>query len=83
MAMFEVVTEHFAIYEHPSDLPWPFAVRGHRVFHGVNRPVPRSEPLALTTSIEAARAALRLLRPGLINVGRFPGDDPVIAEVWI
>jgi hypothetical protein len=30
-------------------------------------------------SLDAARA---LLPPGLVPIGRSPGDDPVIVEVW-
>jgi hypothetical protein len=38
------------------------------------------QPLAVTGDLAAAR---RALPEGLVNIGRMPGDDPVIFEVWV
>lgn len=66
------------IYDRPRDLPGGFVVREWFVSSdgieagpvlGIDLP-----------SIDAARA---LVPPDLYNVGRMPGDDPVIVEVWI
>lgn len=64
----------FAVYKAPSDFPGKYVVR---LFDG-------EKPTAMITvcaTLEAARMTIDGRR--FYNIGRQPGDDPVIVEVWI
>ena len=75
--MSDVILSQYAIYDHPSDYPHNFVVRRWDVYDGFDVPVPNGNPV-LAETLEGARAAVP---PGLVNIGRMPGDDPVILEV--
>ncbi len=66
----------FVIYDHPKDYPDFVVMREWHVHAG------KAEPGAVIVQhdIEACR---RHLPNGAINIGRQPGDDPVIIEVWV
>ena len=70
------VLEMFVIYDHPKDYPDFVVLRVWSVHAG------RVEPgiSYVEKTIEACR---RHLPNGAINIGRQPGDDPVIVEVWV
>lgn len=72
------VLEFWTIYERPSDHPDKFVVRRCEV----KAPGLIVHDAHCTThdTLEAARAAVP---PGLYNLGRQPGDDPVIKETWL
>lgn len=70
----------WTVYRNPSDYPGKFVVR-----ESVTIPIPPylmfdPEPLVVCDSLEEARAALP---QGAFNLGRNPGDEPQIAEVWL
>lgn len=67
----------WTVYSNPSDYPGRWVVRRARVYAGAV--VPEATPVAVTDTLEAARAAIP---PGLFRQPRYPEDDPVIAEVW-
>lgn len=67
----------WVIYERPSDYPESFVVRRVQVVAG-KLLFDKTRELRLT--LEEARAAIPA---GLHNLGRQPGDDPVIREVWL
>jgi hypothetical protein len=74
--------EVFVVYQNPSDFPpGTFVVRRRVV--GRDRDEADKEPFVVAQSLDAARVCLQVRRPGLTNIGRYPEDDPVIAEVWI
>lgn len=64
----------FVIYENPSDFPGLFVVRRWLLTQ------PDAEPWFVGSTLGAARESLPL---GLYNLGRQPGDDHTIKEVWI
>lgn len=64
----------FVIYENPLDHPGKLVVR--RWLGEVPDPI----PLAVTDSLSLARNVLPF---GCYPIGRYPGDDPAIKEVWI
>ncbi len=68
----------WVVYKGVKDLPFhPYVVR--RWVAGAQGSVPDKECTGATT-LEEARAAIP---PGKVNIGRQPGDDPVIVEVWL
>lgn len=71
------VLHQFVIYRNPADYPDKVVVRRWSI--GAAQVTPDAAPLTLVDTVEAARAALP---PGLVCLGREPGDDPVIVEVW-
>lgn len=73
------VLRQFAIYRHPNDYPGKFVVREWSIVQGQPSALPKAEPTAIVDTLEAARA---VIPADMINVGRFPGDDEAIYEVW-
>jgi hypothetical protein len=71
--------EMFTIYDKPSDYPNSYVVR--RVVLAAGQIQTDATPLMVGVSLEAIRAFLR--SRGCVNIGRQPGDDPVILEVWV
>lgn len=65
------------IYDRPRDLPTGFVVRVWTISRGMV--VPGRLLGADLPTLEAARA---LVPAGLVNIGREPGDDAKIVEVW-
>lgn len=77
----------WVIYKNPTDIPaFPppiqdtFVVRRMIVGPGTTAHDPQ---YARATSLNAARAKVRIEHPGAFNLGRADDDDPVIVEVWI
>lgn len=68
----------YTITDSPSDYPGKFVVRAHLVTMAGSRPA--AAPLAVASSLDAARARLP---PGLTNLGRYDGDEPHILETWV
>jgi hypothetical protein len=66
----------YVIYDHPKDFPTKFIVRRWSV---LNEPLPDAGCNAADTLLEARK----LIPRGLVNLGRYPADDPCIAEVWV
>jgi len=66
----------WTIYERPRDFPDKFVVRLWECLS-----VPR--PLDLVGTADSLWGARKLVPPGRFNLGRQPGDDPVITETWI
>jgi hypothetical protein len=65
------------IYESPSDHPKKFVVREQRMKGGR---IVHALACHIGDSLAEARAKVPA---GLTNVGRQPGDDSVIREVWL
>lgn len=63
----------FVVYDHPSDFPHCYVVRRW------NGNIPSRE-FCVAPTLEGARAAIPA---HCANLGRMPGEDPVILEVWI
>jgi hypothetical protein len=74
----ETVLTQYTIYERPADYPHSYVVREWLIVRGRNGPVP-GELVAVKDTLGDARAAIP---DGLYNLGRQPGDDPVIVETW-
>lgn len=74
----ETVLTQYTIYERPKDYPESFVVREWHIVRGRDTPV-AGAVVAVVDTLGDARAAV----PGhLYRIGRQPGDDPVIVEVW-
>lgn len=69
----------YVIYERPLDAPSHFVTRRWNVMRLGSAVAELSATYA--TTLDEARAALP--RVGLINIGRMPGDDEKIVEVWV
>lgn len=67
----------YVIYRNPRDYPGMYVVRRHWVDSAGSSP--ELAPLTVTPSLAVAREQV----VGLENIGREPGDDPAILEVWI
>jgi hypothetical protein len=67
----------WAIYCHPADFPDRYVIREWEVEGSEVIPSPIA---LLADSIEEAREKVP---KGLFKLGRHPGDDPVIVEVWV
>lgn len=67
----------WVIYRSPRDFPGKWVLRGQDASGGVVTPHAKCR---VGDSLEAVR---NCLPPGLICLGRQPGDDPVIFETWI
>lgn len=78
MADGETVLTQYTIYERPHDYPDSFVVREWHIVRGRTTPV-AGGVLAVVDTLGDARAAVP---DGLYNLGRQPGDDSVIVEVW-
>lgn len=74
----EVVLTQYTIYERPADYPGSFVVREWHIVRGRTAPV-AGDLVAVVDTLGDARAAVP---DGLYNLGRQPGDDSVIVEVW-
>lgn len=68
----------YVIYANPRDYPGQFVVRAQRIRS--NEIAVMKEPLAVTLTLEEARAAVP---PGLYRMDRYEGDDAVIVETWL
>lgn len=67
----------WTIYQNPSDFPGKTVARCQHVIHGAAA----AQGETIEGSLEALRERFRSM--GLVNIGREPGDDPVIVEVWL
>ncbi len=68
----------FVIYDRPLDFPEQVVVRRHLAGAGWTKA--DDQAFAVVATLAEARAALP---DGLVCIGRHPGDDPKIAEVWV
>lgn len=68
----------WVIYDHPKDYPDEFV--GRRQFVTAAGIVKDNDLFARGPSVAAVREQIP---QGAIQVGPSPGDDPVIAEVWM
>ena len=73
----------YTVYENPRDFLGRWIVRRFVTIRGNAEPIADREPLAVTGSIESARAAIKKSCPGAVRFPRAPEDDPCIVEVWI
>lgn len=74
----------WVVYDHPKDHPDKWVLRRWRVLggsvpEGVERIQADGEAI-LGDSLDDVR---KHIPEGSLNLGRFPGDDPVIHEVWM
>jgi len=67
----------WTIYKSPTDFPGKFVARKHVVGAGSSR---ATDDHYVADSLADARG---MIPPFLHNLGRQPGDDPVIVESWI
>ncbi|HTE38019.1 MAG TPA: hypothetical protein VK630_15875 [Reyranella sp.] len=67
----------WVIYDNPSDQPGKFVLR--RQYASAVGTGCDVVALVFDTLAQAREA----LPPGLVNIGRMQGDDPVITEVWV
>lgn len=65
--------ELWVIYKDPLDVPGKFVLRKWIY----DKP---TKTMHIKDTLEEIRA---IVPPGLFNIGRSPGDDPKILEVWI
>ena len=72
------VLSMFVVYERPADYPQSFVVRRYEISPGHSG---STSDVRVVASLEEARRPLAEMR--LTNIGRYPGDDPVIVEVWL
>ena len=75
----ETIMVQYVIYRHPKDYPGQYVVRKWHIMKGQSEPEADKECQAVDT-LEAAR---KLVPPGMYCMGRAPGDDPIILEVWV
>ena len=73
-----IVLTMYLVYEHPLDYPEGYVVRAWHIVRGHTEPVPDPQSWKAPT-LALARAAIP---EGLFNIGRRPGDDNHILEVW-
>jgi len=69
--------EMWVIYDGPLDYPESFVARLWLIEAGK---VTMTDNVMLAPTLDAIRKALPM---GLVNVGRFDGDDPKIMETWL
>lgn len=67
----------YVIYKNPVDYPDDFIVRKHFVKAGMTGP---TDELWICLDLEDAR---NVLPKGLVKLGRYPGDEKQIVEVWV
>jgi hypothetical protein len=72
--------EFWVIYEHPADYPHSYVLRRHRLVLGAEEAVPDNEAV-IANSPDVLREFVQ--QNQCHNLGRQPGDDPCILEVWI
>lgn len=68
----------FVVYRSPSDFPGKYVVRQWDVVRGGT--APNREPRCVVDTLDQARTSIP---SGLVNIGRQPGDDACIEEVWV
>ena len=68
----------WVIYFDPIDYPGQYVARRHDVTPGRVIPGVRCR---VTNNLASARAIPESL--GMVNIGRQPGDEPQIVEVWV
>jgi hypothetical protein len=68
----------WVIYNNPTDYPGKFVVRRQWASRGLVHVA--HDPETVTSSLIEARKAIPV---GLFNIGRMPGDDRAIQEVWL
>lgn len=73
-----IVLTQYTIYERPRDYPEGYVVRAFHIVRGQTEPLPDPGSWKVAT-LELARA---VIPEGLVNIGRQPGDDIHILEVW-
>jgi hypothetical protein len=73
-----VVMTMWIVYDHPRDYPEGYVVRAWHIVRGQTEPVPDPASWSVAT-LELARL---VIPEGLVNIGRQPGDDNHILEVW-
>jgi hypothetical protein len=66
----------WTVYDHPSDYPAHFVLRGYSTRKDVTLPW-----CALFESLDELRQ--EMIEAGRVCLDREPGDDPVIVETWI
>lgn len=74
----EVVLTQYIVYEHPRDYPQGYVVRAWHLVRGQTEPLPDPGSWKVAT-LDLARA---VIPDGMVNVGRLPGDDATVLEVW-
>lgn len=72
----------YTIYENPRDYPGHYVAR-RWVVGNDNTLTPDPEPLIVARNVAKVRLALLEKDPNLICLGRTPGDDPAVLEVWL
>lgn len=72
----------FVVYDHPRDYPDRWVVRKQIVKFGeFDATVTHDRvPVVVSETLDEARQSIPIEAN---NIGRMPGDDPVIYEVWI
>jgi hypothetical protein len=68
----------WVIYDHPTDYPDGFVLRPQYAMADGT-----VETSALAWYAPRAEVLRSILPPGVVCLGRSPGDDPKILEVWI
>lgn len=72
----------WVIYDHPNDYPGSFVLRQHVTVFAPNVPPREFAEIACRVSDDVTE--LRAFIPrGAVNLGRSPGDDAKILEVWM
>lgn len=74
------VMETWTIYRYPRDYPEHYVLRRWVILSSGGEPIPDAAPAALGTDLLTVRGRVP---PGLVCLGREPGDDPVIVETWV
>lgn len=70
----------YAIYDHPTDFPAHWVVRGWEVIRGLRLPQPDAQSI-ICASLEEAREVVQRLDP-LAQLLTTKQLDPCIAEEW-
>jgi hypothetical protein len=76
----KTVMRCYAIYDHPTDYPNHWVVRGWEVIDGLKEPQPDAEPI-LCEDVEEARNHVRKLLPYALLIDT-KDPDPHLFEVW-
>lgn len=71
----------WVVYDHPADFPEHWVVR--RTVIGRGGTVTVSGEVWLRPTLQGAREVIAVNHPDGYRMDPDPGDDPVIAEVWI
>jgi len=75
------VLRMYTVYDHPTDYPDEYVVRGCSILPGRDEPMHDAELFGRGATLEAVRGPLAAL--GLVCLARHPDDDPKIVEVWL